>query len=389
MRNLHFVDNVLTVSDERHVVNYEIAMTKDIFNPENEVIKKYCNDRKLLVLISESINKLYIDKISNYFSTHFHPEKYKIITINTNEQEKNMSAVLYICNEGKKFKLDRNSLMIGIGGGILLDIVGFAASMYKRKLEYLRIPTTLVGQIDAGIGIKTGINYEGSKNFLGSFYPPKAAINDFSLLSTLEEKEIRCGLSEIVKMAIIRDNQLFDLVEEYGAQLIQSKYRSHQSAAIEINQRAIIRMIEELRVNFYEADLERLVDFGHSFSPYIETSSNYRISHGIAVAMDMALCTEISYLMGLLSLPNRDRILKLLISLGLDVHVGNEDAEGLWDSLNDIVLHRGNHLNLVLPNDIGKAIFIKDLKEINFELIHRSLFELTAFQSRYGRELNV
>ncbi|HDX9636055.1 TPA: sedoheptulose 7-phosphate cyclase [Bacillus cereus] len=366
---------------------FDVILEKDIFNPTNMTIFKACVNRKCLVVISETISKIYGHNIIEYFTTNFQPDMCKIITIKTTEKNKNIDNIMHICSEAKKFSMDRKSLMVAIGGGILMDMVGFAASMYKRKIDYIRIPTTLVGQIDAGIGIKTGINFEDSKNFLGAFYPPSKVINDITLLKTLDRVEISCGLAEIIKMAIIVDAYLFELIERNWKGIFEIKELDANSVEWEINKIAIVRMLEQLDVNFYEKELERLVDFGHTFSPFIEEYSDYTINHGLAVAMDIAISTEIAFLMNKISMKSKKRILDLLLNLNLNIY--NERTYNdklMWKSLKNILLHRGNKLNLVIPHEIGHARFVRDLNEISEDLLKEALSNLKEYQEIYKED---
>ncbi|KSU60357.1 hypothetical protein AS034_16065 [[Bacillus] enclensis] len=365
-------------------VEYHITETSDVFNVNNLTIQQNCKSKKLLIVTSPTVYRLYGHQITEYLSYHFSEDSYKIIVIETTEENKDFDNVMKICEAGKNFGLDRRSLLVAIGGGILMDMVGFAASMYKRKIDYIRIPTTLVGQIDAGVGVKTGVNFKGSKNFIGAFHPPYSVINDTSLLYTLEKDELICGLAEIIKMGIIVDAQLFELVNTYGFSLVDSNFQGNLEAANSINQKAVQRMLEQLESNLFELFLERLVDFGHTFSPFIEEFSNYQIKHGIAVGYDMAISTEISYLLNRISKKDRDKILTTLMKIGINIyHKETFIAEKMWNSLNNIVLHRGNKLNLVIPTGIGQSDFLRELTNLSPELLHQAIENLAAYQYSY------
>lgn len=369
--------------NSQYEFSYNVLTTDKIFSVENNTILNVCKNKKLLIVISETVERLYSQQIYAYFEAHFSPDRVRIMTVKTTEANKNMDNVLSICKAGKQFGLDRTSLMVAIGGGILMDMVGFAASMYKRKLDYVRIPTTLVGQIDAGIGIKTAVNFNGSKNFIGAFHPPIAALNDRELLMTLPEKEIICGLAEIIKMGIIVDSHLFEIVESKYLSLIKYRYQEEERVSNNVNQMAIQRMLEQLIVNFYERDLERFVDFGHTFSPFIEEFSSYKVKHGIAVGIDMAISTEISYLKGKISERARNRIQNLILNIGINTsEVLIYNTELMHESLSKIVLHRGGNLNLVIPTDVGKAVFIKDLADIPLSLLKQACNNLKKYRNK-------
>lgn len=364
---------------------FDIHMETNIFDRNHPLLLEIINNKKCLIVISETINTLYKNKIENYLIDN--RIQYKLICIKTSEINKEMSTVLSICNAGKEYGLDRRSIIVGIGGGILLDMVGFAASIYKRKINYLRIPTTLLGQIDAGIGIKTGINFLGSKNFLGSYHPPMATINDLSFLHTLNTENILSGFAEIIKMALILDSDLFHRIDSDYAPIIESNFSKNKDKAMTINEKAINLMLEELEKNYYEDNLKRLVDFGHTFSPYIEEASSYSISHGLAVAIDIALSIEISYLKGIISEEEQNKVIGLLIRMGYDIyHPSLNSLDLLYESLEKIKLHRGGSLNLVIPDSIGSAIFLTSNEDLPYELLKTALINLANYSKKYSKE---
>ena len=360
-------------------LNYSVKEIDGIFNTCNTQLSSIINNNSCLVVIGENVYHIYGSLIYNYFETYL-KDKYKIITITDLENNKNMSTITYILDEAQKMGLDRKGIMIGIGGGITMDMVGFASSMYRRKIEYIRIPTTLIGFVDAGIGIKTGINYHSSKNFIGAFYPPKICLNDYSFLNTLSVIEIRNGISEMLKMGIIIDAKLFARIEGNIDDIIVSKCTCKEGR-IAIYE-AIYDMLRELDKNFYEECLERLVDFGHTFSPFIEVSSNYKIPHGHAVTLDMAISCDASYKLGFLSLADRNKILNVLLKAGLKVYDDETfKSTEMANSLKNIILHRGGNLNLVLPSKIGKAFFYKE--DITSEFLNLIFDTLKNYQLNF------
>ncbi|MEK7516941.1 MAG: iron-containing alcohol dehydrogenase, partial [Patescibacteria group bacterium] len=172
-----------------HKLNYEVIFVSGLFSPlKKTLLKELCTSKKILIVVDEKIYKIYGNKIENYFKSI--NCEYSIHKINAVEANKTMESVLSICELAKNFQLKRDSIFMGIGGGIILDIVGFAAFIFRRKLAYIRIPTTLVGLIDAGIGVKVGVNFKNSKNLLGGYYQPLAVFNDQSFLNTLDRKDI-------------------------------------------------------------------------------------------------------------------------------------------------------------------------------------------------------
>lgn len=336
-----------------HKLNYEVIFVSDLFNPlKKTLLERLCTSKKILIVIDEKVYKIYGNKIENYFKSV--NCRYIIHKVNAVEGSKTIESVLSICELAKNFQLKRDSIFIGIGGGITLDIIGFAAFMFRRKLGYIRIPTTLVGLIDAGIGIKVGVNFKNSKNLLGGYYQPLAVFNDQSFLNTLDRKDIRNGLFEILKMGLIKNKKLFNLIEKYYKNFLDRKFNQNTDQIIYLS---ALSMMKELEPNLYEHNLKRSVDFGHTFSTYIEESSSYEINHGEAVGIDMLISSRISYKRGVC--PEKDflRVFDLIKSIGFSKKYEFTSIKRFHSALNLVRNHRAGNLNLVLPSKIGFCMF--------------------------------
>jgi len=373
--------NTISVKN-RFDYSYDVVFAGEaLLSAGNSLLHDMIAGRKCLVVTSETVNALYGRQIEDYFQRWFEEGAFRILALPLNENTKNIDTVMNVCGEANRFCLDRRSLFVAVGGGVLMDIVGMASSIYMRKLDYVRIPTTLVGQVDAGVGLKTGVDFEGRKNFIGSFHPPAGVLNDFRFLRTLDAEEIRNGLAEITKMAIIADAELFSMLENASKNIV-NYYIAGTNAALtqKINTTAVRRMLEQLQLNPYENNLARMVDFGHTFSPFLEMYTGHRIRHGRAVALDIAISTEISFLLGRTSAESRDRILALLVDFGF--HLNDDeafDAERMWQSLDSIILRRGGKLNLVIPTDTGRAEFLRDEGELQRAILSEALANLKDF----------
>ena len=183
-------------------------------------------------------------------------------------------------------------------------------------------------------------------------------------------------------MAIVVDRHLFDLVETNYKILLEEQFRNE--IGYKVMHMSIYDMVQQLSTNFHEKDLMRLVDFGHTFSPFIEEYSAYRISHGHAVGLDIAISTEIAFLMKLLDKESHDRILKIFLDVGLDIYNRETfEPDKIAQSLKKIVLHRGGNINLVLPKELGEGIFVKNLEEISVDLLREAFVRLEAVQEKY------
>src|SRR3989338_5164265 len=336
-------------------INYPVYFSEVIFdlnNKTNNYLTQICKGRKVMVVIDNNVNRIYGKGIKRFFD--YSKIEYLLCELNASEDCKNIEKIESLCSAAKQFGMQRDSVFIAIGGGVTMDIVGFTAFVYRKKIPYIKIPTTLVGAVDAGVGIKVGVNFNGSKNFLGGYYPPLAVFNDQSFLKTLTSKEIKCGLFEILKMAIIRDKRLFELIKNHFKEFFEKEFNSNTR---EINYLAAFLMMEELEKNLFEANLQRLVDFGHTFSPFLETASDYAIPHGEAVGIDMLISSLISLKRELIKKIEFDDIFKLIKAVGFSKKYNLPNAKKLHDSLNEIRKHRAGDLNLVLPVKFGSAVF--------------------------------
>ncbi|MFE4052925.1 sedoheptulose 7-phosphate cyclase [Streptomyces sp. YIM B13518] len=368
-------------------VQYEIRACENLLDPENSTILEDASGssgQRRFIVTDGVVDSLYGDRVRAYFDHH--GVEHRMLVLNDGETHKSMNAVLQVTEALDAFGIDRRrEPVIAIGGGVLMDIVGFAASLYRRSTPFIRIPTTLIGLVDAGVGAKTGVNHNGHKNRLGTYFPADRTLLDRSFLATLDARHISNGLAEILKIALIKDARLFDLLEQHGADLLRNKLQSpadvgptpadvpvdqrlaarglHLDPATEVVERAIQGMLEELQPNLWEKVLERVVDYGHTFSPTIEMHALPALLHGEAVAVDMALTTVLAERRGLVSSYQRDRVLEVMARLGLPVWHPLCTPEVLGDALRDTVRHRDGKQRLPLPVGIGSALFVNDVTD--------------------------
>lgn len=348
---------------KRHPIEYEVNFTSDLLNPfAVSPLSQYITKRKLLVVVDSKVLELYGQKIEKYFKA-FDCE-FKLIPLNALEKNKTMTTISEICQVAKDFQMKRDSFFIGIGGGITLDLVGFAAFMFRRKTRYIRIPTTLLGLVDAGVGIKVGANFDNAKNLVGGYYAPFAVFIDQSFLQTLDIPNIRCGLYEIIKMGVINNKKLFNLVESRGSNFLTKKFDNNTDKIIYLS---ILSMMKELEPNLHENNLKRSVDFGHTFSTYIEESSGYSINHGEAVGLDILISSFISLRRKVLSQGAFDRIYTLIKSIGFTKMYKLPSMEKFCNALDLVRNHRAGNLNLVLPTKIGSCAFTNDCSKEELE----------------------
>jgi 2-epi-5-epi-valiolone synthase len=369
------------------VWQFGVELTSAVFDPENPTLAQRCDGRQAIFFVSPTIDSLYGAQLRAYLQHRLALSGSSYVVLESGEKSKNMRSVELICEYAKSLRLDRNGVMVAVGGGIICDMVGFAASIYKRGVRYIKVNTTLVGQIDVGVGVKTGVNFLHSKNLLGSYYPAFASINDPLLLRTLPRRQISCGLAEIIKIAIVASSELFELLEAHVESILARGFGARAAAAGADDWRVLVLaiqlMMDELRPNLLEKDLARLVDFGHSFSQVIEVESGYTFHHGEAVAMDMALSSRLAVRLGRLREQDCDRIMALLLASGLPLADSSLCVPDLMMlALRDVHLHRGRQINLVIPTAIGRADFLRTLEDVPPEVLQQACHDVCGQRVR-------
>ncbi|MHC5908994.1 sedoheptulose 7-phosphate cyclase [Streptomyces sp. S6] len=322
--------------------------------------------RRRLLVVEEHVDLLYGDALRAYCEVAHHTS-YSIHVLPAHERLKTMDSVYSVVDAMDRFGLDRRrEPVVAVGGGVLLDIVGLACSLYRRSTPYVRVPTTLIGLVDAGVGAKTGVNFGGGKNRLGTYHPAVETLLDPAFLATLDERHIGNGLAEILKIALIKDRDLFDLLESSGERLLAGRFQTDgplRTTAHHVLARAVHGMLEELHDNLWEHRLERVVDYGHTFSPTLEMRALPALLHGEAVNLDMALTTVIARGRGLMTDRQCTRVLDTMRALRLPVHHPLLEPELLRSALADTVRHRDGMQRLPLPVGIGDAVFVNDLTD--------------------------
>lgn len=350
---------------------YRVDVTDGVFDPHNPLLAGYVEGRRVVAFVGPTVDRLYGDRLRAYLNTHLEPGSWSVHAIESGERSKTLASVERVCAVAKATGLDRHGVMLAVGGGIVADVVGFAASMYSRGIRYIKVNTTLVGQVDVGVGVKTGVNALNTKNMFGAYHPAHASLNDPALLATLPAREIRCGLAEIVKMAVILDSDLFRALEEHPDAFQRSSDGALETYIVRTSMRL---MMEELCPNLREHDLARLVDFGHTFSPVIETAGGHRLQHGEAVAVDMALSAHLARLLGLVDEESCERVVNLLRRIGLPVFDPDTcTPELMTQALRASWQRRGRKLHLVVPTGIGKADFVEQLEDVPADVLRAAL----------------
>ncbi|MBE9179970.1 3-dehydroquinate synthase [Oculatella sp. LEGE 06141] len=355
----------------RLTFNYPVHFTTGLFNPDNPLLAQILTShtdlhpKRAIAIIDDGVSTHHphlLSQLTHYAHHHAFTLCTDPIIVPGGEAAKNDPALpqnlLQIIHQTG---LCRHSYLLAIGGGALLDLVGYIAAIAHRGIRLIRIPTTVLAQNDSGIGVKNSINAFNKKNFLGTFAPPAAVLNDFNFLNTLNLRDWRSGIAEAIKVALIKDAAFFDFITTHTDAL-------NQRDAIAM-QRLIYRCAQ-LHLNHiatsgdpFEAGSSRPLDFGHWAAHRLEHLTQYRLRHGEAVAIGIALDSTYSYLSQRLSLPAWQRILQTLKAIGFSLyvpelakHLTPDHPQSLFRGLSEFQEHLGGELTITLLSDIGHSI---------------------------------
>jgi 3-dehydroquinate synthase len=266
----------------------------------------------------------------------------------------------------------------------VLDAAGFAAATAHRGIRLIRVPTTVLSQDDSGMGVKNGVNAFGKKNYLGTFAPPFAVINDSSFLSTLSDRDWRGGATEAVKAALIRDPEFFDFLERHAAALVDRDL----DVMVQVIRRSAILHLRHIANGGdpFEHGSSRPLDFGHWAAHRLEQATSHRLGHGEAVGVGIALDTTYSHLAGFLGEPEWRRVINLLIALGVQIyapsleeHLETPDDPGcIFRGLAEFQEHLGGRLTIMLLKGIGQPF---DVHDIRADLVVKSIHILKTMEA--------
>lgn len=290
------------------------------------------------------------------------------VIIPDGEQYKNITWVYNIITELLKNRLDRNSCLIALGGGVIGDITGFAASIYMRGINFVQVPTTLLSQVDSSVGGKTGVNHELGKNMIGTFYQPRLVWIDIDTLKTLPRRELLCGISEIIKYGVIWDRELFEFLDKNKDSVLSLE----PSAMAYIIRRSCEIKADIVSRDEQERGLRAILNYGHTIGHAVETETEYkRFLHGEAVAIGMNIEARLSWQMGLINKGDVIRIKRVIESYGLPSELP-EDID-----INSLISHmmidkkvEAGQMRFILPEEIGRVIIKKG---ISVELIKNAI----------------
>jgi 3-dehydroquinate synthase len=361
---------------------YKVFFTTGLFDEMNDVFRSFLRDnkspgvvRKVLFVLDQGLVEHHahlVQQIKTYLSGD--PDirlVENMVMLPGGELTKNDPRYFEMILEAvHRHGIDRHSFLVAIGGGSVLDVAGYAAAVAHRGIRHIRIPTTVLSQNDSGVGVKNGINYFNKKNFLGAFTPPVAVFNDSHFLTTLEDAEWRSGISEAIKVALIKDAAFFNWLEDNAEKMVA---RDMGVMQYQIKRCAELHLQHIAGADPFESGSSRPLDFGHWSAHKLEQLSRFAIRHGDAVAIGISLDTVYSFLSGRLKEGSMKRVLRLIKRLGFsltDPLLEVTDAKSpLLEGLNEFREHLGGRLTIMLLKDIGAG---EEVHEIDPALVRKA-----------------
>ncbi|MEL6928352.1 MAG: 3-dehydroquinate synthase [Cyanobacteria bacterium J06600_6] len=374
---------------------YGVHFTRGLFAVGNpllsEVVGATSQAKSILVAIDSGVVKQHPELINqiaaytNHFSDKLNLTSQPMIIPGGEAAKNDPLLINKIQIAIEQVGLCRHSYVLAIGGGAVVDMVGYAAATAHRGIRLIRIPTTVLAQNDSGVGVKNGVNAFGKKNFLGTFAPPAAVINDFDFLTTLSDRDWRSGIAEAVKVALIKDRDFFDFISQNANKLAQRDGEAMEQ---------LIYRCCELHLDHianygdpFEMGSSRPLDFGHWAAHKLEHMTQYRLRHGEAVAIGMALDCTYSYLIGMLSKPDWEQIINTLKQLGFElyaselaINLADEELRNtIFAGLNEFREHLGGELAIMLLDKIGKGV---EVNEVRISVYRQAILMLREIEDR-------
>jgi 3-dehydroquinate synthetase len=347
-------------------IDYSLLYVDGAFGVDNpEIADCYRRFGRCLMVVDQNVYDLYGEQMETYFSHH--GIDLKVFPVTIKETDKTLRTLERIVDELAAFGLVRTEPVLVVGGGLTTDVAGFACATFRRATNYIRVPTTLIGLIDASVAIKVAVNHGKYKNRLGAFHASQKVILDFSFLETLPLSQVRNGMAELIKIAVVGHGGIFELLEKYGEDLLLTRF-GHLDGTPELREiahrvtyQAIETMLRLEVPNLHELNLDRVIAFGHTWSPSLELTPEVPFFHGHAVNIDMAFSTTIAEQRGYITARERDRIFWLMSRIGLAIDSPYLTSELLATATDSIVQTRDGLLRAAVPRPVGSCFFANDL----------------------------
>lgn len=330
----------------------------------SEVYKIIEGRNRVAIIFSENMKSLIPQEIQADASIHYFP-------IPDAEAGKSSSTLLRMWDWLGAAGFTRSDLIIAIGGGAVTDLAGYAAASWLRGIDWVAIPTTLAGMVDASVGGKTGINSDYGKNLIGAFHSPIQVVIDLQWLETLSDRDFSAGLAEVIKCGFIADDEILSVLEEHSV----SSIRADAKLCSHLIERSVAVKARVVSHDFKESGAREALNYGHTFGHAVEKDSGYSIRHGESVAIGLHFVAELSFALGVIEEKVRDRHIQLLSQYQLPVSYKGKDWNSLLSHMKVDKKARGNRIRFVALDGIGKTQVLEDVTD---ELLHQAYEKINA-----------
>jgi 3-dehydroquinate synthase len=341
--------------------SYDILVGERLLAKAGAHIAHLLKRKQVIIITDDKVSRFYLHRLTNALEEQ--GIGYRCVIVKSGEGTKSFESFGQLMDNILEFKPDRNTTLVALGGGVVGDITGFAASVLLRGVEFIQIPTTLLAQVDSSVGGKTGINSRWGKNLIGSFHQPVMVLADVSTLTTLPKRELLAGYAETVKYGLIDDTTFFEWLEKNGAAMLAGN-ASLQAQAILTSCKAKASIVAE---DEKEQGRRALLNFGHTFAHALEAETGYgdTLLHGEAVAIGMVMALHTSVAMGLCPQKDVDRVLVHYAATGLPSAPASLpvkwDIDRLMDHFTRDKKAKDGKLTFILTHGIGKAFVTQDV----------------------------
>ncbi len=329
--------------ENNKVVKYDVVI---------DALPQLTFKRKVAIVTNTTVSHLHLDTLKSKINA----DELFVVTVEDGEEYKTLETVENILNELFEYKLDRKSLLIALGGGVIGDMTGFTASLYQRGIDFVQVPTTLLSQVDASVGGKTGVNNAYGKNLIGAFYQPEAVYIDTDFLKTLPPREFAAGIAEIVKMAVMFDKEYFNF-------LMEADFRE-KSVLEKVIQRSVELKAEVVNLDEKESGIRAVLNYGHTFGHVIENETNYKTYlHGEAVAIGIMMANALAVELGMMKQDEMDLVTAFLKKHHLPTTYVIKDVDAFYDKFFLDKKAANNKLKFILPQGIGGHMIRDDISK--------------------------
>ena len=352
---------LVPIDQSSYEVTIEDGVLKRIGNKLMELGIK--NNRKILIISNKEIADLFGEKLLENLSLNEYCAE--LFIIKAGERYKNLNTLSEIYNAAFNFGLERGSLMIALGGGIVGDITGLAAGTWLRGIDYIQIPTTLLSMVDSSVGGKTAVNHPKGKNLIGAFYQPKAVYIDTNALKTLPVREFQAGMAEVIKYGLIKDKDLFEFLEV--KENIERIKNLENEYLVEIIMKSVQTKSEIVSMDEQEKGIRAILNYGHSFGHVIENLCGYgEFLHGEAISIGMRIAGDIASEKGLWTKEESKRQNNLLLNYGLPIEIPKIEKSKILKILMGDKKVKDGKMRFVLPTRIGNVGIFDDINDSDF-----------------------